>query len=61
VRSLRSRSRIYGLRKLADQGELVPSAREHAALLDLIEAGDVDGAERLMDRHIRHVRGIWAE
>ncbi len=60
VRSLRSRSRIYGLRKLADRGELVTSAREHAALLDLVEAGDADGAERLMDRHIRHVRGIWA-
>lgn len=61
VRSLRSRSRIYGLRKLADRGELVPSAHEHAVLLDLVEAGDADGAERLMDRHIRHVRGIWAE
>ncbi|MFC4857711.1 GntR family transcriptional regulator [Actinophytocola glycyrrhizae] len=60
VRSLRARSRIYGLRKLADRGELVPSAREHAVLLDLVGAGDADGAERLMDRHIRHVRGIWA-
>ena len=29
--------------------------------LDLVAAGDADGAERLMDRHIRHVRGIWAE
>lgn len=61
VRSLRARSRIYGLRRLADRGELVPSAREHAELLDLIAAGDAEGAERLMDRHIRHVRGIWAE
>jgi DNA-binding GntR family transcriptional regulator len=39
----------------------VPSSREHAELLDLIVAGDAAGAERLMDRHIRHVRGIWAE
>ncbi|GAA5154923.1 MULTISPECIES: GntR family transcriptional regulator [Amycolatopsis] len=60
VRSLRARSRIYGLRSLADRGELVPSAAEHAQLLDLIAAGDADGAEALMDRHIRHVRGIWA-
>jgi DNA-binding GntR family transcriptional regulator len=61
VRSLRARSRIYGLRTLADRDELVPSSREHAELLDLIVARDAEGAERLMDRHIRHVRGIWAE
>jgi DNA-binding GntR family transcriptional regulator len=61
VRSLRARSRIYGLRSLAERDELVPSSREHAELLDLIAAGDAEGAERLMDRHIRHVRGIWAD
>jgi DNA-binding GntR family transcriptional regulator len=61
VRSLRARSRIYGLRTLAERNALVPSAHEHAELLDLVAAGDADGAERLMDRHIRHVRGIWAE
>ena len=61
VRSLRSRSRIYGLRSLAERDELVPSAHEHAELIDLIAAGDAAGAERLMHRHIRHVRGIWAE
>jgi DNA-binding GntR family transcriptional regulator len=61
VRSLRARSRIYGLRSLAERDELVPSSREHAELLDLIVAGDAEGAERLMDRHIRHVRGIWAD
>jgi DNA-binding GntR family transcriptional regulator len=61
VRSLRNRSRIYGLRHLAERDELVPSSQEHAQLLDLVLAGDADGAEQLMDRHIRHVRGIWAE
>jgi DNA-binding GntR family transcriptional regulator len=60
VRSLRARSRIYGLRSLAERDALVPSAREHTELLDLIEARDADGAERLARRHIRHVRGIWA-
>jgi len=30
-------------------------------LLDLIVASYAAGAQRLMDRHIRHVRGIWAE
>jgi DNA-binding GntR family transcriptional regulator len=61
VRSLRAQSRIYGLRSLAERGELVPSAHEHAELLDLVLAGDAEGAERLMRRHIGHVRGIWAE
>jgi DNA-binding GntR family transcriptional regulator len=60
VRSLRARSRIYGLRSLAEQGRLVPSAHEHTQLLDLIAAGDADGAGRLMRHHIGHVRGIWA-
>jgi DNA-binding GntR family transcriptional regulator len=61
VRSLRAQSRIYGLRSLAERGELVPSAHEHAELLDLVLAGDAEGTERLMRRHIGHVRGIWAE
>lgn len=60
VRSLRVRSRIYGIKALAERGRLVSSAHEHAELLDLIEAGDADGAEDLMRRHIGHIRGIWA-
>jgi DNA-binding GntR family transcriptional regulator len=60
VRSLRARSRIYGLRRLADRDALVPSAHEHAELLDLLADGDADGVTALMRRHIGHVRGIWA-
>lgn len=61
VRSLRTSSRIYGLRRLPDGDALFDSSHEHAELLDLIEAGDADGAEALMRRHISHVRGIWSE
>jgi DNA-binding GntR family transcriptional regulator len=61
VRSLRARSRIYGLRSLADRAALVPSAHEHAELLDLLAAGSVDAVEELMRAHIGHVRGIWAQ
>lgn len=61
VRSLRARSRLYGLRALADRDALVPSAHEHVELLDLLAAGDASGAEDLMRRHVGHVRGIWAE
>ena len=60
VSELRSRSRLYGLRQLADRGELVASGAEHVAMLDLIEAGDRAGLERLMRKHIGHVRGSWA-
>jgi DNA-binding GntR family transcriptional regulator len=60
VRSLRARSRIYGLRNLVARDALVPSAHEHAELLDLLAAGDSEGAESLMRFHIGHVRGIWA-
>lgn len=61
VRSLKARSRIGGLRQLAAEGQLVPTAHEHAEILDLIAARDADGAERMMRDHIGHVRGIWAE
>jgi DNA-binding GntR family transcriptional regulator len=60
ARSLRARSRIYGLKALAERNQLIPSSHEHAELLDLIEARDADGAEQLMQRHIGHIRGIWA-
>lgn len=60
VRRLRHRSRLYGLPSLAERGELLPSAREHLQLLDLVVGGDARAAEALMRHHLRHVRGIWA-
>ncbi|WP_432974579.1 GntR family transcriptional regulator [Dactylosporangium sp. CA-233914] len=60
VRELRARSRLFGLQRLADSGELGSSALEHVRMLELIEAGDVDELEQLMRRHIGHVRGSWA-
>ena len=60
VGELRARARLYGLERLASQGDLDDSAREHTALLELLASGDADGAERLMREHLGHVRGIWA-
>jgi DNA-binding GntR family transcriptional regulator len=60
VRTLKTRSRISGLKDLADADMLIPSSHEHAELLDLIASGDADGAEAMMRGHIGHVRGIWA-
>jgi DNA-binding GntR family transcriptional regulator len=60
VGELRARARLYGLRQLAESGELIASAHEHDELLDLLAAGDSSGVADLMGRHIGHVRGIWA-
>jgi DNA-binding GntR family transcriptional regulator len=60
VRSLRVRSRLYGLTALSDSGALFPSAHEHRELLELIAVGRAADAERVMQQHIGHVRGSWA-
>lgn len=60
VRSLRVRSRLYGMSRLADSGQLLPSSHEHTELLEKIRDRDAAGATRLMRRHIGHVRGSWA-
>jgi DNA-binding GntR family transcriptional regulator len=60
VGALRARSRLYGLRELAERGELVASSREHEQLVTLVLAGDVDGASTVMRQHIDHVRNLWA-
>lgn len=60
VSRLRNRSRLFGIRELADQGELIASASEHRELLDRLAAHDVAGVQRLIDGHINHVRGLWA-
>lgn len=60
VSDLRSQTRLLGLTPLVESGRLVQSAAEHHDLMDLVEAGDAEGAEQLMRRHIGHVRGLWA-
>ncbi|MGH4032037.1 GntR family transcriptional regulator [Actinomycetota bacterium Odt1-20B] len=60
VGDLRKRSRLYGLTGLDESDQLVPSAEEHVELLDLMLAGDAEGAEQCMTRHLGHVRSLWA-
>ncbi|MEV6007922.1 GntR family transcriptional regulator [Streptomyces sp. NPDC051976] len=60
VSDLRKRSRLYGLNRLDANGTLVDSAEEHIELLDLMLAGDIEGARACMRRHLGHIRSLWA-
>lgn len=60
VGELRQQTRLVGLVRLANAGTLLPTAREHSTLVDLLVRGDGDGAEELMRRHIGHVGGVWS-
>lgn len=60
VARLRDQTRLYGLRRLAEEGSLIASANEHRQILEAVEAGDSKTASDLVERHIRHARGIWA-
>ncbi|GAA1311886.1 GntR family transcriptional regulator [Planotetraspora silvatica] len=60
VGRLRNQTRLHGLQQMMGTPDLIDSAREHELLLDAVEAGDADRAERLMAQHIRHARGMWA-
>lgn len=58
--SLRMRTRMYGLKSLNENNQLMGSAHEHHQLLDFMENGDSENAVQLMRRHIEHARGLWA-
>lgn len=60
VGSLRDQSRLYGLDRIAGSPTLLVSTREHAELLDAVQAGKSEEAARIMNRHLDHARGIWA-
>ncbi|NBE94193.1 GntR family transcriptional regulator [Nonomuraea sp. KC401] len=61
VRDLRTRARLYGLSQLSERGTLSDSAMEHLTLLDALKSGDAAAVRQIMEEHIGHVRGIWAE
>ena len=61
VERLRDRSRLYGLKTLAESNELISSAEEHLGILDAIFARDAAQAKSLMFQHREHVRGDWAK
>lgn len=61
VSSLRTRSRVTGLRPLAEAGNLVASSREHEAMIDAALAQDAAAMEAIVRTHIGHVRKEWAD
>ncbi|WP_309128292.1 GntR family transcriptional regulator [Microbacterium sp.] len=60
VRELRQQTRLVGLAHLAETDALMSTALEHGELVDMLVAGDGEGAEALMRQHIRHVGGVWS-
>lgn len=60
VSRLRDQTRLYGITALAQEDNLLASADEHRGILRAVEAGDGDTTRELLERHIRHARGIWA-
>jgi DNA-binding GntR family transcriptional regulator len=60
VGGLRDQTRLYGLQRLARQGGLVESAREHRDILAAITARDTGRLGDIMREHLRHVRVDWS-
>ena len=60
VLRLRDRSRLYGAGGETPRGTLEHAAAEHYVLLDLIAAGNAEGAREAMTNHVRHVRREWS-
>lgn len=61
IDGLRDQTRLYGLKAMSDKGTLVDSAEEHQPILDAIVAGDSDKVRELMQHHLRHICGDWAD
>jgi DNA-binding GntR family transcriptional regulator len=60
IAELRRQTRMGGLANLGETEELKQSAFEHRELLQLLGEGQGDAAEKLMLRHIGHIRGWWS-
>ena len=61
IDALRDNTRLYGLKSLSENGTLVASAEEHLPILDAIVADSPEKVRELMQDHLRHIRGDWAD
>lgn len=60
VADLRAQTRLYGLKSLVANDELVEDALQHHRILDLIERRRFDDLDPELRDHIGRTRGIWA-
>jgi len=60
VAQLRDQTRLHNLRAITADGRLITSADEHRPLLTAIMRHDEHTAERLMRRHLEHIRQDWS-
>lgn len=60
VQRLRDQSRLDGLKSVAAAGNLGESTREHYAMIDAALSHDQPAMEKVMRRHLGHVRTDWA-
>jgi DNA-binding GntR family transcriptional regulator len=60
VARLRDQTRLHNLRTINADGRLVTSAEKHRPLLAAIMRHDERTAERLMRRHLEHIRQDWS-
>jgi len=58
---LRDQTRLYGFPRLAQAGQLLGSAQEHAEIVEALASGDETAARLLVNRHLRHIRGSGAD
>lgn len=61
VARLRDQTRLPNLPTINADGRLIASAREHRPLLTAIMRHDKRAAERLMRRHLEHIRQDWSQ
>jgi DNA-binding GntR family transcriptional regulator len=59
VDRMRRQTRLFGLVALAESGVLVSSAQEHRELIKAMRARDTTATKSLINRHIKHTRGLW--
>ncbi len=61
IARLRDQTRLCNLRAINADGRLVASADEHRPLLTAIMRHDTRTAERVMRRHLEHIRQDWSQ
>lgn len=59
VDRLRRQTRLFGLNQLVESGSLHESAQEHHELIEAMRARDTTATKRLINSHIKHIRGLW--